>query len=553
MKGRVTLFVFSLLSLGVLFYLYGEPLEGRGAISGKVSLRKPVSAPIYVRAYPAPRRRPIPDIFAEPPFSPYKMVKVGKGGRYRLDDLPSGNYAVWGFADINRNGRADFDLAEPTGWFSSDGGYITPVRIGKGTAKRGIDFALTAPVLIRTKEKRCKNGLLRKIKGFNVLHIWGTPEELGYAQGFLLASQIRDMVEFVSIEFFDGSATHYEKVIIPYVKRRLVFPKRALRELRAMLLGMRDSGVDLYLPSLKREVNLFDLEALNAYGEWWDLGYLATRYRCSSVSAWGKRTEGSELKGELIIGRDMDGEKDLRRTTIHHLLITVYEPAGKNRFISIMWPGFIGTYSGMNEEGVGLFDHAGNSLTDKELSGFIPWSITCRILLEELRAKDGPEKVEKIFDTLRSKHGGVVACGAILHLVFPYDGKRVPACIVEADREGEVVRMPGDVPPYDKFSLACTNTFLKYKLSPLSPVYNCPRYTKYRERIRGLIAQGLPVGRREIVEMVGAGGNVTTEHTIIFYPGRLQFELANEDLKNGVREAAFCRFVKFDFNELFKK
>jgi hypothetical protein len=555
MKGRARLFTFLLLSLGVLFYLYGVPLrgEGEGIIAGRVSLIKPVSAPIYVRAYPAPGRRVFPDIFEEPPFSTYKAVQTEEGGNYRLTGLPPGSYTVWGFLDVNGNGRVDFDLNEPSGWFSAEDGYITPVKLGEGTVKKRVDFTLAAPTLIKAEEKRCKNGMLRKLKGVNVLNVWGTPSELGYAQGFLLAPQIRDMVEFVSIEFFDGSASHYKKAIIPYVEKRFIFSPAALGELKAMISGMKDSGADIYLPSLGRDVNLSDLKALNVYGEWWELGYLSTQYSCSSVSAWGERTKGSELRGELIIGRDMDGEKDLKRTTIHHLLITAYEPAGKKRFISIMWPGFIGTYSGMNEEGVGLFDHAGNSRTDTELGGFIPWSLTCRAVLEEVGRKEGIARVKKVFDSLRSKNGGVVACGAILHLVFPSDGERTPACIIEADREGELIRLPGDVPPHDRFSLVCSNTFLKYKTTPLSPVFNCPRYIKYKERLTSIVARKLPVGRREIVEMLGAGGNLGTEHTIILYPDRLRLEIANEDLKSGVREAAFCRFVSFGFDELFRR
>lgn len=50
----------------------------------------------------------------------------------------------------------------------------------------------------------------------------------------------------------------------------------------------------------------------------------------------------------------MDGECDVRKVTVSHFLLFAVDPAepGYKRWFSAMWPGFVGTISGINEEGL---------------------------------------------------------------------------------------------------------------------------------------------------------------------------------------------------------
>lgn len=49
----------------------------------------------------------------------------------------------------------------------------------------------------------------------------------------------------------------------------------------------------------------------------------------------------------------MDGEIDIRKVTVSHFLIFAITPCETNKlkWISFMWPGFIGSCSAINEKG----------------------------------------------------------------------------------------------------------------------------------------------------------------------------------------------------------
>ena len=67
------------------------------------------------------------------------------------------------------------------------------------------------------------------------------------------------------------------------------------------------------------------------------------------------------VDGGTIAGRNMDGEIDFRKVTVTHLLVFAVDPgaAAGRRYVSIMGPGFIGTYSGFNEDGLYMMANAG--------------------------------------------------------------------------------------------------------------------------------------------------------------------------------------------------
>ena len=69
---------------------------------------------------------------------------------------------------------------------------------------------------------------------------------------------------------------------------------------------------------------------------------------CTLHNATGV-VQGSDVDGGLIAGRNMDGEVDLRKVTVSHFLLFAVEPSepGQRRWVSAMWPGFVGTISGI--------------------------------------------------------------------------------------------------------------------------------------------------------------------------------------------------------------
>ncbi|MBL7073803.1 hypothetical protein ISS37_01005 [candidate division KSB1 bacterium] len=543
-------FVTATLVVSVVFYSSCQKKATKaGSISGTISYQGSERAPIYVKAFPWPKEaQRLPDIWALEPFTTFPTIEQKELGPYTLSNIADSTYYLWIWMDVNRNGVVDYHIPEPTGWYSADRGGLDPVTMSNGHDLQNINIVLKKPTPFPEEEKRIEHGCLKSIKGKKMLHLWGTPREKGYAQGYLVGPQIRDMVEFFSVEFGARSATYYENTVIPFVESNFIFSPSDIDELDGMLHGMRDSGCDMIIEALGREVKQSDLKALNCYGEWLSLS-------CSSVSAWGPLTQNDELKGGLILGRDMDGEIDLRKTTVLSVLIIAIEPSSpdKKKWVSVMWPGFIGTYSGISESGVGVFTHKGNTDSDPGVTGLTPKSLIVREILETVSGENAIVEAEKIIRSFNTPAGGALGVGNILHVVSPYQGQSYPAAIFEDDYYGSVIRYPGEISPTDPHCLVCCNTFLKYQVASPQPAQWGRRYHDLIDKLTSFAAYSRTIGRQEMIDLLQTSGSRRTEHSIIFQPNQMTIDVAYEDLAHRIREAPLCQWTSYKWEELFSE
>src|SRR5689334_3608194 len=88
-------------------------------------------------------------------------------------------------------------------------------------------LAAAAPLRAETKTlARCGRGFLEEVDGYKVLHVKGTPYEMGYQQGALLRDDIRENVRFL----FEVKAKEL-KVELAGIK--LLNPRRAIAGIAA--------------------------------------------------------------------------------------------------------------------------------------------------------------------------------------------------------------------------------------------------------------------------------------------------------------------------------
>ncbi len=543
----------------IVFCLFTSSiLVNAGTISGKIIYKGIKKGKVYLYIFRMERadnnkRMRRPDIFRD---KPYRIKKIKGLGNFEIADLSEAQYFIYGWMDVNNNGKVDFSLSEPTGWYSSDYGVMEPIILDKEENKI-VNIILRESTLFPDKELKTEHGVLKKIKGYHVLHIWGTPAEMGYAQGYLIAPQIKDFFEFFILEDRALSVTRYNKVILPLLKSRIKLTKAQKEELDGIIKGMRASGTNLFIESLGREINWLDLLAINAYGEFW-----MSRLSCTQAGFWGKQTEQSELKGGVILGRNMDGECDLRKITVSHFLIFAFEPSGKKRWISFMWPGFVGTYSGFNEDGVYCMINYGNSKPGPITINHTPVTFIQRSILEEVGSKNTVEKAIKIIDSYRSSGGGSCGAPTVMFIGAPYIGQKYPVVVYEGDRFGGMIRYPDEFPIFCPFNIFGSNHFFKYGVSPdeSGKVFGKPigysslwRATAGINKIEAWMRTGKPIGTKEVIELLQTVAQGTTEHSIICRPNDMTFDVVVDDLKFNRWDAPYLKWTTFCFNELFEK
>jgi len=227
-------------------------------------------------------------------------------------------------------------------------------------------FCATIPAQAGTKTiARCGKGFLEEVNGYRVLHIKGTPYEMGYQQGALLKDDIREQVHFL----FEVKAKAL-KLEVGGVN--LLNPKRAIQGIAATekkfvptrfyeeLKGVADgSGVDVQ-----------EIIAAN---------FIPELFHCSGFALSGSATKD----GMLYHGRILDYGCDWKLQD--HAVLTVAEPDSKIPFVNVTYAGFIGSVTGMNARQVSVGEMGGRGLGHWE---GVPMPLLVRLALEEANTLD---------------------------------------------------------------------------------------------------------------------------------------------------------------------
>ncbi len=338
-------------------------------------------------------------------------------------------------------------------------------------------------------------------------------------------------------------------------------PEELERELDAVIDGMRAAGTDMRVELLGREFDRTDLLAINAYIERRAaVPVEPVGEECSQFALWGERTLGSDLKGGLIAGRNMDGEIDIRKVTVSHFLVFAVEPSepGRRRWVSTMWPGFVGTLSGVNEDGLYSMENAGPSAPGPTVSGVVPCSWIQRRALETAGAEATAESIATMMDEFTSDGGGVTAAGSVILWAVPYRGQESPAFIYEGERHGGLMRRPADVRPLDPCDIMGTNHYRVYGVDPeKGPDFNfgrpvsCWRYSTGMATLEAWSRTGRQAGLAEMKQLLQNVARGTTEYSVIFLANEMRILIALDDLEADAWDAPHLAWRDFGFEDLF--
>lgn len=416
-------------------------------------------------------------------------------------------------------------------------------------------------------------------RNFTVLHLKGSAFERGFAHGKLLAQQIVDMIDFFLIEDMLGMRVkYYDTEWRPALRNKAMFSHEFHQGVEGVIAGMKAAGVT-HSVTLQRPIDFFDIVALNSYAgsdDWTAKNQSGPRLQhsspasCSQFVFWGESVDAKELHSGTIAGRNMDGEIDVRKLTVTHLVVFAIEPTEQHlsKYAHVLWPGFVGASSGFNEFGQFLMENAGcNPPGASAAHTFLLRDLISGWLLrgESEKQTIPSEFLHKAIEPFKSSAGGACVNGCILIHAEPNRGGRdAPGFVYEGDRNGGEVRLAATsgIRPAVSDGFMATNHFLQYKFDPAHPdqcngspvsFSSLARYWTGGNRMEG-IARGSPGGLRvnteEMKRLLQATAHGSTEHSIIFRPNMMTGELAVARV-NGVWDAPYLEWQRFSFKELF--
>lgn len=240
-------------------------------------------------------------------------------------------------------------------------------------------------------DPRLNNSFRRpEVNGWTFVHLEGTPLEIGFQHGYLLAAEIQEMKEICALELNNDSKKEW-----PFFRdaaRDMMWPrieKEYREELQGIMDGVNARGIEL---------DLWDIVAMNGMLEWvyyatvYDKtkltpsGSAATAERCSAFVATGSYTKD----GKPIIAHNnwtyyIDGQ---RWTKIYDIV-----PAAGHRILMDGLPGFIASTDdfGINSAGI--------MITETTISGFEGYDVNG--IPEFVRARKAMQYSSSIDDFVR--------------------------------------------------------------------------------------------------------------------------------------------------------
>ncbi len=287
---------------------------------------------------------------------------------------------------------------------------------------------------------------LQILDGYRVLHLQGSPEDLGRQHGSLMRETVQRVLQDVIL---DGPASTPDGRLRLYqgaMHMEQYLPESYRRELRALAEFARVDYEPLVALQLFGDVDRAGSHSLGAGG-------------CSSYAAYGPATK----TGELIAGRNLD-YWDNSASTYGAVLICYYPDEGIP-FVTVSWAGIINGWTAMNACGIIVSNNNayGGSNSLEGIS-------TCFMLRKVAQFASSVEAGVRIIQD------GPRACGTVMLVA---GGDPPNAAEVEFDHEQVAVRWA------EEGYVMATNGFRKLH-QPEEQEYSweCSRYQKMRELIQ---------------------------------------------------------------------
>lgn len=287
-----------------------------------------------------------------------------------------------------------------------------PVAAGAATLGDGIAAVVRAaePSSASKTVGRCGNGWLEKVGEYSVLHVSGTPYEMGYQHGLLLKDRVRsNMHNILTLKANEtvkmGPLTIKPRAAIELILeiQRPHVPARYFEEMAGLA-----AGADLPLD---------DIIVAN---------FIPELFHCSGFAVMNSATQD----GRLYHGRVLDYATDWGLQD--HCVLIVAEPNDRTPFVNVSYAGFVGSVTGMNSKSISVGEMGGG--------GFGRWDGVPMALLvrEALETADSLDAAVAVFrDNPRTcQYFYVIA-----------DGKAKTAVGMEASAGVFTVIRPGESNP----------------------------------------------------------------------------------------------------------
>lgn len=263
--------------------------------------------------------------------------------------------------------------------------------------------------------------ILYDTNNVQVLKVWGTHYERGFAHGYLLSEEIGVTL----VDFFIPFLGEFYQTARQLVSEggNLVIDSLYQLEAKGMIDGMGAAGFDT------TNIDYIDLLACAAWSDFEGFGFWVSPAGpgCSTFSNWGDATEGTDLDGKAVTARMYDWSPIPE--VVDNSMMIIHIPSEENLqpWVLVGYAGeMVPSGGGLNESGISCFKNAMSdyppNMADWEKS-YEPYQFAMRKALEYKDfSQDGKNDTYDVRDALLSNNQGY-ATGHIIPIGARYDAE----------------------------------------------------------------------------------------------------------------------------------
>ena len=237
--------------------------------------------------------------------------------------------------------------------------------------------------------------------GVEVVKVWGTHAERGYALGYLTGSRITDLIK----NYIKPSFGPYYSVArgIITAGADIQIPTEYLTESQAVVEGMNAAGSN---------TEAFDQTDIVLANSFLDVSNLLAKKGpgngCSTLMSWGDATAGTDLNGKAVVSRHMDWTVNQVLYRNNSIIVHFPSEPTETKWLLIGYSGMLSALSGANTS----FSVFQQMMSDANISGqhnklYEPIWMTLRKALESPDYNnDGAANVQDIKSALNERTTG---------------------------------------------------------------------------------------------------------------------------------------------------
>ena len=207
---------------------------------------------------------------------------------------------------------------------------------------------LLITTLSSTSKAQVNGEVIHDDNNFFVIRVWGSHQERGYAQGYLMGDKITDIfrhhVQPLFGKYYPTAKELSAKTTLFEIDSNYIIEAKSLIEgmNKAELNNLGLDYQDILLAN-----TILDLQ--NIMGN-------DNHTHCSSLMSWGDATAGTDLDGKSVISRHLDW--NLYQPLIRNQVMVIHIPSEQNEqpWAGIGFAGMISVLSGFNTN-IGVFQH----------------------------------------------------------------------------------------------------------------------------------------------------------------------------------------------------